>query len=77
MKEKIYRNLDKELDKITPTEITARFREKQKKLSVWKVNDILEKLHKEFVHQGANVCREEFSFLIPCFLRFNAFLDCI
>ncbi|OQX27036.1 MAG: hypothetical protein BWK80_07350 [Desulfobacteraceae bacterium IS3] len=57
MKEKIYRNLDKELDKIILTEITVRFREKQKKLSVWKVNDILEKKNSEVVklHQQSRI----------------------
>ncbi len=57
MKDKIYRNLDKELDKIILTEITVRFREKQKKLSVWKVNDILEKKNSEVVrlHQQSRI----------------------
>lgn len=57
MKDKIYRNLDKELDKIILTEITVRFRGKQKKLTVWKVNDILEKKNSEVVklHQQSRI----------------------
>ncbi len=57
MKEKIYRNLNKELDKIILTEITVRFREKQKKLSVWKIADILEKKNSEVVrlHQQSRI----------------------